>query len=267
MGLAVMRGAAFAALLTLSGAAWADDFPPGQDHDLVARACTQCHDAAQVTAQHMTADQWRRTVGQMVDNGARLDGEQAEKAVAYLAAHFGPNQTRTEAQRIKALEDPPVSAPILWRMVEGQPADPRPPEKADDEPEFPGQTHAPYHAGAAPRVTTITAKLMRPWALAFLPDGRFLVTQRLGTMVIVTPDGAISAPLAGVPAVSAELGQGGLLDLVLAPDFAASHRIYFTYDEPLTGKQNRMVVARARLEAGGLRDVTVIFRADRKSVV
>ena len=243
----------------LAGAAQADEFPAGPQHDLVARTCTQCHDAAQVTSQHLGASQWSAVVRSMIANGAKIADADIEDVVAYLAKNFG----QTEAQKLKALEDPPASLPIPWRMVEGLAVDPRPPEKADDEPEFPGQTHAPYHKSVDYRVTTITSHLNRPWAIAFLPDGRFLVTQRLGSMVIVDAAGALSPPLSGVPAVSAELGQGGLLDVVLDTDFAQSRRIFFTYDEPLSGKQNRIVVARATLDekALALRDVTVIFRA------
>jgi glucose/arabinose dehydrogenase len=114
------------------------------------------------------------------------------------------------------------------------------------------------------RVETVASGLANPWALAFLPDGRLLVTERPGRMRIVSRDGKISEPIDGVPEVAA-VGQGGLLDVVLAPDFAQSRTIYFTYAEP-RGQQNGTSVARARLvESGGkarLENLTVIFRQE-----
>ena len=75
---------------------------------------------------------------------------------------------------------------------------------------------------------------MHPWSLAFLPDGRMLVTERPGRMRIVTRDGKLSPPLAGVPRVYAQ-GQAGLLDVMLDRDFAKNHTIYFCYAEPAEG--------------------------------
>ncbi|HRK24796.1 MAG TPA: PQQ-dependent sugar dehydrogenase [Beijerinckiaceae bacterium] len=113
-------------------------------------------------------------------------------------------------------------------------------------------------AGAA--LETLATGLANPWALAFLPDGRMLVTERPGRMRLVSSNGAVSAPLAGVPAVWAR-GQGGLLDLCLAPDFATSRTLYFSYAEPRDGGAATSV-ARARLSADATRldDVKVIFR-------
>ncbi|HEX3755859.1 MAG TPA: hypothetical protein VHV26_12375 [Rhizomicrobium sp.] len=85
------RATFIAAMLLLgSAAAWADDFPPGDAHDIVAKACTQCHVAAQVTSQHKTADQWADTVNQMISNGAQVNDADFDKVVAYLAKNFGP---------------------------------------------------------------------------------------------------------------------------------------------------------------------------------
>lgn len=106
--------------------------------------------------------------------------------------------------------------------------------------------------------------LHRPWALAFLPDGRFLVSERAGAMRIVTGDGAIGAPLAGVPDVVAS-GQGGLLDVVLDEDFAHNHRLYFCFSEAGKGG-NSTALAEARLAAddSALQDVRVLFRQSPK---
>jgi glucose/arabinose dehydrogenase len=110
------------------------------------------------------------------------------------------------------------------------------------------------------QVVEVATGLHRPWSLAFLPDGRMLVTERAGRMRLVGPDGALSAPLAGVPVVHAQ-GQGGLLDVVLGPEFARDRRIYFSYAEP-TARGARTAVARAVLDAAALRleAVEVIFR-------
>lgn len=113
------------------------------------------------------------------------------------------------------------------------------------------------------RVTTVAKGLEHPWAIAFLPDGRMLVTERPGRLRVVGQDGAVSAPIAGVPDVAAE-GQGGLLDVVLDPDFAENATIYLSYAEPGPDGTNGTAVARARLADGALEDVRVIFRQQPK---
>jgi glucose/arabinose dehydrogenase len=110
------------------------------------------------------------------------------------------------------------------------------------------------------RVTTIATGLAHPWGMAFLPDGRVLVTERPGRLRVVGADGAVGEPLAGVPAVSAT-GQGGLLDVQLDPDFATNRLVYLSYAEPREGG-NGTAVARGTLTDRGLDDVKVIFRQD-----
>jgi aldose sugar dehydrogenase len=146
--------------------------------------------------------------------------------------------------------------------VDGQPIERRAPEKSDDKPAFAGQTRAPYHATTPPVVTTLTDKLNLPWSLAFLPDGKILITEKPGTMRVLDQSGTLSEPVKNVPAVSA-IGQVGLLDLALDPAFAANHRIFFTYSEAVGDADSNIVVARARFDeaAGALSDVEVIFRA------
>jgi glucose/arabinose dehydrogenase len=115
------------------------------------------------------------------------------------------------------------------------------------------------------RVETVAGGLENPWAIAFLPDGRKLVTERPGRLRILGADGKLSPPVAGLPPVAA-VGQGGLLDIALAPDFAGSRHIYFTYAEPRDGGLNGTSVAHARLveEKGAARldDLKVIFRQE-----
>jgi glucose/arabinose dehydrogenase len=103
------------------------------------------------------------------------------------------------------------------------------------------------------------AKLESPWGLAFLPDGRMLVTERPGRLRIVTADGKISEPLTGVPEVVAE-GQGGLLDVALDPGFASNSLVYLSYSEPGEDGKAGTAVARGKLGEAGLADVQVIFR-------
>ncbi|HJZ31314.1 MAG TPA: PQQ-dependent sugar dehydrogenase [Hyphomicrobiaceae bacterium] len=115
------------------------------------------------------------------------------------------------------------------------------------------------------KAETFARGLVHPWGLAFLPDGRLLVTERPGRLRLIARDGELSAPLAGVPEVYAS-GQGGLLDVALAPDYPASGRIYFSYAEPRAGGRNGTSVARGVLVATDdrerLENVEVIFRQE-----
>ena len=129
------------------------------------------------------------------------------------------------------------------------------------------QTQAPRPAqSVAVEARAIAKGLSHPWALQILPDGQFLVTERGGRMRLVSREGRVTPPLAGVPAVYAS-GQGGLLDVALSPDFAASGRIFFSYAEPRGGGgSNGTTLARARLvregDGGRLEGVEVIFRQE-----
>jgi aldose sugar dehydrogenase len=119
-----------------------------------------------------------------------------------------------------------------------------------------------FHSSAGDVVVqTAASGLDHPWAIAFLPDGRMLVTERPGRMRIVGKDGTLSPALAGVPQVFAS-GQGGLHDVVLDRSFAQNHILYFCYAEPVEGRA-RTALARARLIDEGtarIGDVEVIFR-------
>jgi aldose sugar dehydrogenase len=113
------------------------------------------------------------------------------------------------------------------------------------------------------KTETVAKGLVHPWGLAFLPDGRLLVTERPGRMRIIDKGGRLSAPLDGVPPVVAR-GQGGLLDVALSPDFASSALVYISYAEPREAGKNGTSVAQAKLvteeDGGRLDDVKVIFR-------
>jgi glucose/arabinose dehydrogenase len=173
-----------------------------------------------------------------------------------------PPALQTEAQPPTASLSSRLSIRYpVYATVEGQPIDPRPPEKSDDKPLFPEQTRAPYHATAPFDVTTLTSALHAPWALAVLPDGKILITERLpGAFRILTKQGVLSEPLPGLSGLSSD-PETGLLDVVLDPHFAANHRIFFTffgYADRTMGNTN---VARARLDGGALTDLKVIFRS------
>ncbi len=112
------------------------------------------------------------------------------------------------------------------------------------------------------RLQTVAAGLEHPWGMAFLPDGRVLVTERPGRLRIVAKDGSLSAPLDGVPPVAVG-GQGGLLDVTLHPGFADNGLLYLSYSEPGEGG-NSTAVARGRLDGNALREVEVIFSQQPK---
>lgn len=144
-----------------------------------------------------------------------------------------------------------------------QPLETRPPNAEGQTPAFPGQTRAPrVSAEVTFDVVTVAKGLDHPWSMAWLPDGRMLVTERPGRLRIVAEDGTLSAPVEGLPAVDAR-GQGGLFDVVLSPTFARDGLIYWTYAEPREGG-NGTAAARGRLVIDGTRarveGVQVIWR-------
>jgi len=116
-------------------------------------------------------------------------------------------------------------------------------------------------------VTTVAQGLEHPWALAFLPDQQgMLVTERPGNLRVVGLDGKLSAPLSGVPKVWAK-GQGGLLDVVLSPDFKQDRMVYLSYAEGGgQGDKAGTAVGRGRLskDLTGLEDFKVILRQEPK---
>ena len=108
------------------------------------------------------------------------------------------------------------------------------------------------------RAETFATGLENPWALAFLPDRRILVTEKAGRLRIVGTDGKLSEPLAGVPTVDAR-GQGGLLDVALDPRFAENRLVYLSFSEPGEDGTAGTAVARGRLGDTGLEAVQVIY--------
>ncbi|QFU17238.1 PQQ-dependent sugar dehydrogenase [Microvirga thermotolerans] len=112
-------------------------------------------------------------------------------------------------------------------------------------------------------VETVARRLDHPWSLAFLPDGRMLVTERPGRLRIVSQDGELSEPVRGLPPVAAR-GQGGLLDVALDPDFARNRLLYLSFAEDRGEGRAGTSVLRARLNEAGteLADSRIVFRQE-----
>lgn len=115
---------------------------------------------------------------------------------------------------------------------------------------------------AKPFRETVIADFVSPWAIAFLPDDRILVTEKAGQMILLSPDGKRRQTIANITVDSA--GQGGLMDVVPAPDFAGSRRIYFSYSTAGQGGKG-VVLARGRLRGEGgaerLGEIETLFTA------
>lgn len=121
---------------------------------------------------------------------------------------------------------------------------------------------APVDGGGKPFTETVVADFDSPWAMTFLPDGRALITEKDGRLKLWQSDGPVM-DVPGVPPVDSA-GQGGLMDVVLAPDYATSGKIYFSFSE--TGEGGKGVaLATAKLNTQGttpkLDDSQIIFRA------
>ena len=111
-------------------------------------------------------------------------------------------------------------------------------------------------------VTTVVKGLEHPWSVAFLPGQQgMLVTERPGNLRVVSPDGQLSTPLSGVPQVWAK-GQGGLLDVVLSPDFKQDRTVYLSYAEAGADGKAGTAVGRGQLseDLKSLKNFDVIFR-------
>lgn len=150
------------------------------------------------------------------------------------------------------------------KVTEGAYWDTRPPETPKNNPAFQEQTRAPYKSVAPHKVTVVTDKLGTGWSVAFLPGGKMLVSEKLpGALKLLDASGSPSAPLAGLENLAGPGHKLGLLEVVLAPDFAKSRRIYFSFFEVVEkGFWTNTNLAYATLDesAGAVRDVKVIFK-------
>lgn len=135
------------------------------------------------------------------------------------------------------------------------------PANADFTPAFPEQVRAPALPATSVQVQRLATGLERPWGIAQLGNGQFLVTERPGQLRLVNADGSVTGPLPGVPDVAFD-GQGGLLDVAVSPRFAQDRTIFLTYAKSVRGG-SVTAAARATLGPdGGLTDVTDIFVQD-----
>lgn len=133
---------------------------------------------------------------------------------------------------------------------------------ASYKPAFAGQTRIQgVSTTTAYKVDKLAGNLGRPWAVIPMPDGRFLITEKSGYMMILDAKGTLIKKITGLPAVD-DRGQGGLLDVALDPDFGRNHMIYWSYAEK-TGNTNLTAVAKGKLDeaAGVVAGTVVIFRA------
>ena len=153
-----------------------------------------------------------------------------------------------------------VAAPAFAQVEQG-------PQNTNFTPAFADQTRAPALPLTAVTVTPFVSGLENPWGIATLPAGGWIVTERPGRMRLIAPDGSLSAPITGLPAVAA-IEQGGLLDVAVAPDFATSRAVWWTYAKPMP---NGFVTAAARgiLSADGttLTEVRDVFVQDPPTIV
>lgn len=172
--------------------------------------------------------------------------------VLCLLAACGARQTRSAEAAPPNGRTPPA-------------AETAPPNGKGQHPAFAGQTRAPaLTTNTRFQVQTLARGLDHPWGGVFLPDGRLLLTERIGRLRLLSRDGALSAPLAGAPRVVTG-GQAGLFDVALDPGFASNRLIYVAYMEARSGGAG-LTVARGRLnETAGraaLEGLSVIFRAE-----
>lgn len=170
--------------------------------------------------------------------------------VALAAAHAqGPGFT------VKGGPPPDI------KPVEGQPLEKREANGVNQKPAFAGQTRAGASITKTPYKTTVIAdKLFRPWSIAFMPDGKMLISEKRGSVRIVSQDGVVSDTLRGMPKVLFGV-DAGLLDLEVDPDFNRNRTFYFTYVE--RGKKGSVLVvgaAQLAADAKSVQNRKVIFR-------
>lgn len=181
---------------------------------------------------------------------------------AGLAVSPSLAQSTNDTSPAEQVEGNPPADGAATRAA-GTPVETGPANAPDQQPAFAEQTRAPQ-PGEMPEVTfqPFAVDLPQLWAMEFLPDGRMLVTAKEGAMHVISAEGTAGPAITGVPEVDAR-GQGGLLDVALAPDFESSGRIFFSFAEPREDG-NGTSVASATLaldgDGGALEDVTVIFR-------
>ncbi|WP_415327333.1 PQQ-dependent sugar dehydrogenase [Chryseobacterium sp. MMS23-Vi53] len=137
------------------------------------------------------------------------------------------------------------------------------PANTNYQPAFAGQTRVNGVKTTTPyQSTVLTSSLAAPWGITSLPDGRLLITEKGGTMRIVTTTGTLSSAITGIPSVNSS-GQGGLLGITIDPQFTSNRMIYWVFSENVAGG-NQTSVAKGKLSASetSIENPTVIFRAN-----
>src|SRR6187549_2151803 len=169
-----------------------------------------------------------------------------------------PEQT----PRVKAAEGQGQATEPRVGPSSGQPVETAPPNVPEFKPAFAQQTRASaVHTRTPFKVTELAAGFAHPWGIAFLPDGRLFVTEKIDGRLLLVSLGQKPLAVEGIPRV-ADGDQGGLLDVLLSPDFATSQIVYLSYYEPRDGG-NGLAVVRARFLDGAspkLEQPRVIFR-------
>jgi glucose/arabinose dehydrogenase len=202
-------------------------------------------------------DKSKQDVGEFEDAISRASMEILMKkltATGSIACALWPAMLMAQAPR--------GVPPIVKHTVEGQPVDNRLTEKENDYPVFPGQTRAPYHKTVDITVTTLAEGLDWAWSVAMLPSGRFLITEKTGHLRILNEDGSSFHTItANLPPIHS-IGQSGLLDIVLDPQFAGNRRVFFSYMRVVDAANTAISVASATLdeENGALSNVKTIFQ-------
>lgn len=239
--------------------------PIDEGREELLQGCNRCHPIMAMLGQQRNVSEWRTVVDAMRGRGAVMSDEEAAKVTNYLAKHFAPGMpVRPGAGRMPGGRTfilggrPPDAEPVI-----GRPLETRDPVGAGQKPAFEGQTRAPAMRTRTQVQATVVARgLNHPWALAFLPQGRMLITEKPGGMRVISPTGEVGAPIAHVPAVLYK-SDGGLLDLVLDPKFARNRQLYFAYAEPREGGSG-LTLASARLSTDekSLEEVRVLLRIE-----
>lgn len=157
---------------------------------------------------------------------------------------------------VASAQNVPPAAPVTGRPAAAAQFVPQPVAKLGDGPWDLDTKTGKIH------VSVVAKDLVTPWALAFLPDGTMLVTERAGRLRVIRKGVLDPKPVAGLPPVLAE-GLGGLMDVALHPQFARNHWIYMTYSKGEPKANSTVAVMRARWDGSGtLKDVKDIFVAD-----
>jgi aldose sugar dehydrogenase len=239
--------------------------PLEDGRDELVRSCNMCHPIMAMLGQQRTEAEWRGVVDAMRGRGAVVSDADAARITGYLAKHFAPGMpVRPGAGRMPGRQTfiiggrPPDDEPVV-----GRPLETRDPVGKGQQPAFAGQTRAPaIRTRTRVEAMVVAHGLNHPWALAFLPNGHMLITEKPGSMRVASAAGELGAPIANVPAVFYR-SDGGLLDLVIDPGFAGNRQLYFAFAEPRAGGAG-LTLASARLsdDETALESVRILLRVE-----